>query len=233
MEQKRKIAVIFYKAKFEWRKVLGDVVRLKKPKVHLIDDGINLWTALCNIPLPGKGWFGEVKAWFKGSYSHVEIMISDVKGWFWENDEIPIKDGGGFVQRWTGLCYTSTMRGEMNGNCMRPASEVIKDPARWDGCIVKETSDKEFTFLMKHINYKVLNNQGYDKLCIADFFNLFRRWAQIHSKLKDICSEAVQAALFIIRIRLFSLRYAHSPRRIARILRKNGYKIVPVRDLKG
>ncbi len=240
----RKVAALVYKAKFEWRKVLGDLVRLKKPKVHLVDDGINIWTALFTMPglpetrlrhgklyMDWKGWRQEWKEWWSGSYSHIELWISDENGEFGGKEIEVICDG-----RWErttfkpffGHCFTSTMRDGMAGTVLRPASEVLTHPERWDIGIVGTVTEEQYESGMAWCRRAVEENKGYDKLCIADFFNPLRRWWSLHSKLKRICSEAFQGGIFAFMAYVV-LKYICSPRRIVRILKKRGVVFNPVK----
>ena len=214
-----KIAALVYKAK------LGDG--------HIVDDAINIWTALFNMPAPWK--FSEWKEWITGSYSHIELWISDETGNFYRSSRLqgPHDSGPLWVRDYIGQSYTSSMRGDRPGTVLRPASEVIKDPARWDVGVVCEISSTEpinqYKWLMDHINIKVENNQGYDMLCIADFFNLLRRWLPLHDKTKQICAEAFQEAVWVVSRRISE--YICSPRRIVRILKKRGVVFTPVTEM--
>jgi hypothetical protein len=222
-----KIAALVYKAK------LGDG--------HAWDDAINIWTALFNIPLPSwkvwrkdtwTKWWDELKEWFRGSYSHIELWISDENGNFGGPRTTYPERGMKRTQfaPYLGQCYTSTMRDGMKGTCIRLASKVLKHPERWDVGVISVVTKEEYKRGMFWINRTVENNKGYDKLCIADFFNPLRRWFPIHSKWKQICSEAFQGGVKAF-IRSTIADYICSPRRIVRILKKRGVKFGPVREM--
>ena len=238
-----KIAALVYKAKFEWRKVLGDINAGRPVKVHLVDDAINIWTALCNIPSPGwkvwqkktwSEWWAELKDWWKDSFTHIELWISDENGrfisWYLRNPDVPVAERYRDKPFYLGRCYTSTMRDGMAGTVLRPASEVIKHPEKWEVGVIGKVTDLQYDSGMIHINNKVEGNKGYDKLCIADFFNPLRRWFPLHSKWKDICSEAFQGGVYAF-IRFVISKYICSPRRIVRILKKDGVVFTPVTEM--
>ena len=244
----RKIAALVYKAKFEWRRVLGDLIRLKKPKVHLVDDAINIWTALFNMPrspicliasegiLNGSAWRAwgkEWKEWFRGSYSHIELLISDEAGRFqvkWTRRQVGNSDYKTTRFEYVGQCFTSTMRGDAEGTVLRPAAEVLTHPERWDVGIICTITEAEYEEGMAWCRDEVRDNLGYDKLCIADFFNPVRWWWQLHDRLKNICSEAFQSGLTAFK-GIFLSRYVCSPRRLVNLLKKRGVVFTPVKGV--
>lgn len=230
-----KVAALVYKAK------IGDG--------HVVDDAINIWTALFNIPLPSwkvwrkdtwSAWWREIKQWWRDAFSHIELWISNGNGRFACCMLNEAEDGCGICgnklgkgindKELYGECYTSTMRGDWDGTVLRPASEVIKDPSRWDVGVIATITEDQYRRGMKEINHAVKYNQGYDKRCIADFFNPLRRWLPIHSKVKQICSEAFQHGLSALVSR-FVWKYINSPRRIVRKLKKKGVVFTPVTEM--
>ncbi len=167
---------------------------------HFIDDGIAfhtgfwnglLWT-LCN---PSK--VKEIWKLVRYRFSHIEIHNL-------QTDE----------------CFTSTMRGELNGTVIRPASEVFVRPERW---MVIKMYKMDFIFNRAWSLAVVAAkyNKGYDKKCIIGFFLPWR----IHDKLKNICSEAVQ--MFLVWCGTFVILKVWSPLRLVRkILNSNpSYKL--------
>ncbi len=211
-----KAAVLLYKAK------IGDG--------HVVDDAINIYTALFNFPLPGKNFRRRFKEWLI-PYSHIELWISDEKGEFKFSfyETVDSEPDLRKVTTYLGNCYTSTMRDGMAGTVYRPAAQVIKDPDRWDAGVIKTLTDKQYRCLMWWVNISVAGNKGYDKWCIADFFNPFRYWLPIHSKSKQICYEAFSNGM--LRCGEFISKYVLSPRRAARKLRKRGVVIGPLVDM--
>ena len=123
------------------------------------------------------------------------------------------------------------MRDGMKGTCLRPASEVLTHPERWDVGVIATITDGCYKRGMPWIKAEVDGNKGYDKLCIADFFNPLRRWLPLHDKWKQICSEAFQDGLWHLLAPRFIFKYINSPRRIVRILKKRGVKFVPVTEM--
>lgn len=97
-------------------------------------------------------------------------------------------DAGNWLQ--LGDCFTSTMRDEVDGVVMRPASEVLTHPSRWNYFEIALT-DSEYTQLYDYCKKRASMGIKYGKLTIASFFLPFR----INEKSRDICSEAVCAAL--------------------------------------
>lgn len=195
-----KFRVIFYRAKRDG---------------HALDDGINVWTAIWNVPLDfwKKGYKERINAWWKGCYSHVEIWWPDVKGMFICNPkQKPFQ--------WCihGQMFTSTMRGDAKGTVIRPASEVLKNPSRWD-YIEIEVDEAVLEMAKEGARFQAKTNKGYDFLLISSFFIPIR----IHDKKKAICSTRVQR--FCRWCGVFDKFHIWSPRRLSRKLVKKGYKI--------
>ncbi|HEB31341.1 MAG TPA: hypothetical protein ENI15_10775, partial [Spirochaetes bacterium] len=163
-----KVRWLFYRAKFEWRSFL------KTRKVHLVDDVINVWTCLINLPVViweerslrhPKKWAAGVWQFIKACFSHVEIWTPDADGRF-GGKSVDIV-GNGKWERTTfspylGTCWTSTMRDGMVGTCSRPASEVILHPERWE-YIEFEVNEHDYNRGVFWMCRKVKDNKGYSK----------------------------------------------------------------------
>jgi len=208
----KKFRVLFYKAKF------GD----KK----WIDDGISIYTTFWNV----LGLAFEPKlAWqvFRRRYSHVEIWLPDEGGFFvkcistgWiakhDNDKVIIS------KEICGQCFTSTMRGDDNGTVIRPASEVLTHPERWDYIEIIEPYDHVYKEAVKWAYQQVHRNQGYNKRTILDFFNPFRRTRKSGKDEKNICSVAVEG--FLWKLGMFENWMIWSPVKLWWKLYKQGRK---------
>lgn len=168
---------------------------------HVLDDGISAWTWLFN---PGTG-----------PYSHVEIWI-------------PHPDFGfeyKTIVGYTGMCYTSTMRGEDNGTVMRSADKVLKHPERWDYTEI-DVEPRLVAHAVQMAEARVERNQGYAKVAIAGFFLPIR----IQSKDKRICSEETQH--FLVWCEVFHDYATWSPRRLSRKITDLGHEIKPLSTFK-
>ena len=161
-----KIRFVFYIAKFEWRNVFK-----KGRKIRLLDDGISLWTGLFN--------------WFTPGYSHMSVWIQDMY-----SEVHNVFDVRKFVGNNSGMCYTSTMRGDDNGTVSRPASTVFTHPERWE-YIEFEVTDESFEDAKNWADIAVFENVGYSMKDIRRFF--MPLWLLKKFKWDDpdreICSE--------------------------------------------
>ena len=150
--------------------------------------------------------------WNTGSYSHCEIWLPDEEG----NFTVPYVGDSRTV---TGQCFTSTMRGSVNGSVIRPACEVIKHPERWDFFEI-EVEDHMYNHAISHALSAVKNNKGYDKPLIVSFFFPYR----FASKGKDICSEVCMHFLNDSFVLDTTGKRVPSPRRLARWLINIGHE---------
>jgi len=208
-----KLRILLYKSK------LGDG--------HWIDDAISAWTAIFN--------------WGTGAYSHAEMWEPDESGRFghvvFDCDAecvTSLSKDGTLSATYTlpiyhyaayGTTYTSTMRGDINGNVCRPAREVLTHPERWDYVEI-EVADLLFEYAKAKADKRVANNKGYSKKDLARFF--MPLWTLkllgLYDKDKQICSEEV--ALWLFDMYVFGdFDPLISPRRLSRKLVKRGYKI--------
>ena len=140
-----------------------------------------------------------------GPYSHTEIWWPDEDGNY-ENGE----------------CYTSSMRNGGVGTVIRPASEVLTHPERWDFVEIVISREPVLATAIELAREAVVNNKGYDLLAILSFFLPFR----VHSRKKQICTEAVQT--FLYNCGIFTRIHVFSPRRISKRLIEMGYRIRPL-----
>lgn len=221
-----KVRFIFYRAKFEWRSFL------RTRKVHLVDDLINVWTCIINLPVvvweersinPRK-WGAGVWQFICDCYAHVEIWTPDING----NFEVLYKDLEWDTLRsvYVGTCWTSTMRksasmiGKKNGTCCRPAAEVLIHPERWD---VKEyeVSAHDYKRGIFWMEYKVRRNKGYSLRDTGKFFGL----GFLADAARDICSEFCHNAGVIFNILTHPFRVV-SPRWLNRMLPGETHKPV-------
>lgn len=91
-----------------------------------------------------------------------------------------------------GRCWTSTLRGDDDGACVRPASKVLHNPGRWTYKEF-ECSDEDYDNMIEAMEYAVATNAGYDK-------KLIRRWwmRRVYDKTKYVCSEYVMMAMLAV-----------------------------------
>jgi len=158
-----------------------------------LDDSIAWWTKWFNRGTP--------------PVSHEEVWIPDNEFGF----HYPI------LSLYTGQCFTSTMRGDVNGTVLRNAATVLTNPERWVYFEVEVSTD---LFKLAHIlvDDAVVNNKGYDTSAIPSFFWFWR----FGSKTKDICSEVCKR--FGMWCGVFNNDKIESPRRQYRRFVKMGYK---------
>jgi len=167
---------------------------------HILDDGISIWTtfwnavwlAACGIGNTARGRFRLAgtrfkEAWqvIKHRYSHEETWWPDLAGDF---ESI---DYGEHI--WCGECFTSTVRGKINGTVIRPASEVLKNVHRWD-CTEITVSDEEFEDAKFWAKIQAFFNVGYSKKMIGSFFVPVRSTyvKDVYVPKQIICSVAGQ-----------------------------------------
>lgn len=169
---------------------------------HIIDNLISWYTGLFN--------------WGTKPYSHCEIWVP------FETDQGKCRFES--VYHIYGQCYTSTMRGDNNGVVKRPASEVLKNPGRWDYYEV-EIKDWDCNRMIGEMDNTVNMNSGYDIATFLKFFNPFKRESTFE---QFICSEFVQWALY--QSCIFEEYELLSPRRLSKRLNKMGYRAKSLRD---
>lgn len=118
-------------------------------------------------------------------YTHVEIWTPSIINGRW-------KRYGEYVRN----CYTSTLRGKYDGACKRPASEVFKNPERWD-YFEYECEDKDFDKMVAAMEEAVKENKGYDKELIAWWWHKAKR---VYDKAKYICTEFGSMSLIAVEV---------------------------------
>ncbi len=137
----------------------------------------------------------------------------------WEPDQVPMLAHGEVMLFNTdglrvGTCYTSTM-GQMrdrgiiknllskgDGTVSRPSSEVLTHPERWYYIDVDVSIDL-FFIVENYLMTEVLNNQGYDFLCILSFLCGVR----FHASKRNICSEIQHRAALLITTACYASRF--------------------------
>ena len=144
--------------------------------------------------------------WNTPPYSHSEI-------WFPGSASDCFVDSLGFH----GSCFTSTLRGKVNGTVIRPASQVLTHPSRWEFFEIP-VEDTVYDQVYTKARAAALANEGYDKPACLSFFLPVR----FGSGSRDICSEVTYRALCWAGI--FSKPAMPSPRRQAKWLMALGYE---------
>lgn len=189
---------------------------------HKIDNIIDIWTMLVNIPyVVWNEKFNLKNVWkfLKMNYSHVEIQTP---GKHAHSQPRPI-------DWWNGDMWTSTMRdkGE-DGTVVRPARKVLKDKSRWDYAtfsVHKENYDLAIIWA-KH---QVAVNLGYSKKGIGKFFPVIRYF--IDDPERNICSEFTHNFIIVANVLLGPFRVI-SPRKLAYIIwKKLGKEIKPMKGV--
>jgi hypothetical protein len=137
-------------------------------------------------------------------YSHAEI--------WW-----PGKDDEGLVDWYAGECFTSTMRGDLNGTVIRPVYEVLDHPENWDYCQFDNINPIKYQAAIGLARIAAKQNQGYDKPALLSFFFPVR----FGSRKADICSETSER--FLYHCGILPKATMPSPRRLARKIINSGY----------
>jgi hypothetical protein len=202
----KKFRVVFYKAKF-W-------------DGHKIDNLIDIWTMLVNLPYvtcKSKLNFKEVWKFIKEfNYSHVEK---------WEPYGTFHKPRT--CDWWNGIMATSTMRDEDDGTVVRPVREVIRDVDRWDAA---EFEVHSLSYMQAHEweEHELYNNLGYAVKDIGKFFPVVRKF--VGDPNRNICSEFVHN--FMACCGFFPKFRVLSPRLLAWLIYKElGKEFKPVREM--
>jgi len=182
----RKFRIIFTQSQFDGK---------------FLDNGISGWTWLINLGFKRKHkipWsvYNALRS------AHVEVWTPGYLGNF---------EDGLYYNRtfaYLGKCWTSTLQGENDGVCVRPASEVLSNPK---GIFYTEFSvnDLDYEDMIADMEKDVENNQGYEKKLIKRYFGLEVEDSPDHY----ICSEFVSEKL--MRAGIFIGSVNPSPFRIA------------------
>ena len=163
---------------------------------------------------PGFKWKYRVNwlisAWTLSKYSHVEIWVANDIGFFDKSD-------WDYMWQPLGTCYTATMRGEDNGTVKRDASLVLDHPENWE-YIELEISDELYDKLIIWMDFQVANNLGYSKWDLLNFLSPIH----LPDNRRNICSEFVGNALYVIRI--FLVWGIITPKEVIKRLIAKGYK---------
>lgn len=190
-------------------------VLLHKPKRwDLLGQGIRFWTGLISK-----------KNRTVGPYDHAEVWTLDEYDYAFTDESFEVPK-----IRWIlGTAWTSTMKDKANGTVKRPASDVIHNPKRWDYIEIDLDDDSDiypdnYDALMNYMEDEVRDNKGYGIFDFAKFFGL--GWLII-DKLRNICSEFVNNALYHGGVVM--KRGVVSPRRLAYLLVQAGHEIKSLR----
>ena len=192
------IRAIFYLTPFKWKYLLS----WKKIKKYMAN------------------WLISIRTMSK--YSHCEIWVPDGDGTFMYPSPDPESDTWYTIGPF-GTCYTSTMRGDVNGTVKRDASLVLDHPEHWHYVEIPLT-DEQYKFLILAMDMDVANNKGYSRWDILKFVSPIH----IEDNERNICSEACNNWLvYIAIIKGFGIV---SPAKVLKKLLKCGYE---VKSLKG
>ncbi len=176
------VRFVFYRAKLDFVNVIR-----RKRKLHLIDDGISLWTGLFN--------------WFTPRYSRMGVWIPRENGGLFTSGTRLMPSDQWVIRYFWGTCYTSTMRGDDNGTVSRPASTVFKYPKRWE-YIEFEVTDESFEEAKAWADKRVAMKWSYSKRDLLRF--VMPLWMLKGLKLADpdreIYSEHGEGWAFNLRI---------------------------------
>jgi len=202
----RNFRVVFYKAKWN--------------DGHRIDNIIDVWTMLVNLPYvtyKSKLNFKDVWKFIKDfNYSHVEKWapygtMNRPRSCDW----------------WNGDMSTSTMRDEYNGTVIRPAREVLTHPDRWDAAEF-EVRSHVYGEAKAWESKELAGNLGYSKEDLARFAPVVRHF--VDDETRNICSEFVHNYMAMCRIFKNGFRVI-SPRLLAWLIYKDlGKTIKPVKE---
>ncbi len=205
----RKFRVIFYKSRWF--------------DGHKIDNLIDIWTCLANLPYvtyKAKLNLKDIWKFIKDfNYSHVEKWTP-----------------GGYSLRpkshdwWNGQCATSTMMAEGDepqGTVERPARRVLRHPERWDGAEFK-VKDYNYNSAERWAELELAYNFGYAKQDITKFLPVVRHIVKT-DPTRNICSEFVHN--YMVRCKIFLKFRVLSPRLLAWMIYKEiGKDIIPVKE---
>lgn len=175
---------------------------------HKIDNLIDVWTCLVNLPyVTWKAKFNPKEIWkfIRMNYAHVEI---------WEPHNFSHKSVRS-CDWWNGYCKTSTMRDEYDGTVKRPARRVLTDVDRWDYAEF-EVSPENYLGAAIWSSYQLRNNLGYSKKDICKFFPVVRHF--VSDPDRNICSEFTHN--YMVAADIFRKFKVISPRLLAWLIYK-------------
>ena len=148
--------------------------------------------------------------------SHAELWESNMDGNFQFPQEYATGHGNRAIDwPYTGQCWTSTTRDDLNGTVVRPASEVLTHPNRW---LYTEHEVDEFGFMDAkcQAEKRVHQNKGYSFRDLSRF--VMPLWLLKTTGMADnereICSEHV--AEWLVDMGIFEKNTIPSPRRLLR-----------------
>jgi hypothetical protein len=187
---------------------------------HKIDNIIDVWTMLVNLPYviyKSKTNFKDVWKFIKDfNYSHVEK---------WE--PYGTYNHPRSCDWWNGDMSTSTMRDSYDGTVTRSAREVLRNVDRWDATEF-EVPGYLYSTAQGWELRELINNLGYSKMDLGKFFPVVRYFAD--DPRRNICSEFVHNYMsmcgFFRRFRVLS------PRLLAWLIYKElGKEFEPVKGM--
>ena len=188
---------------------------------HKIDNLIDIWTMLANLPYvtyKSKLNFKDIWKFIRHfNYSHVEE---------WSPYQGHLKPCP--CDWWNGNMTTSTMRDVYDGTVIRSAREVLTHPDRWDAAEF-EVKSEYYTEAKAWAQKEIDNNLGYSKRDIVKFLPVIRHLVKTDPD-RNICSEFMHN--FMVKCRIFLKFRVLSPRLLAWLIYKELKKeIVPVREM--
>ncbi len=188
---------------------------------HKIDNVIDIWTLIANLPRviwQTKFNFKEVMKFVKLNFAHVEIWTPreghlHPRPCDWKN----------------GTMWTSTMRDDWDGTVQRPVNHVMSDRTRWWYWELQAKSGA-LDAALEYAEFEVALNEGYAKRDIAKFLPVVR-WFVKNDNTRNVCSEI--SYRFMAFARFFKKFKLVSPRLMAwEIYRKTGTLPVQVREFR-
>ncbi len=184
-----------------------------------IDNVIDIWTAIVNIPyVVWKERFNLKNVWqfLKMNYAHVEIWTPTEHGPIYPRP----------IDWWNGNMSTSTTRGEWDGTVVRAAREVILDKSRWDFAEY-EIPNEDYLWAEQWGAMGVLLNEGYSNEDIGKFIPVIRHF--VGDPKRNICSEFVHNWMVMAK-RFLEPFMVISPRKLAyRIWKEHNKALQSVR----
>ncbi len=172
---------------------------------HKIDNMIDVWTLLMNLPRviwQTRCNFKEIKKFCKMKFAHVEIWLP------YDGQYQPRQ-----CDWMNGLMWTSTMRDDDNGTVFRKATEVLKDRSRWMYWEFLVPATHHLENARCYAMNEVLYNKGYGKRDIAKFFPGIRHIVP-NDETRNICSE-FSVWFMVIAKTIFTKFKMMSPRLMA------------------
>ncbi len=187
-----------------WKGIQMNSFRLLEYKAkfgdhHIVDDLISITTKPCNWNTPP---YSHSEIWWPNPY-HSNIDLA------WEEGE----------------CFTSTLRDEAKGTTIRPASQVLTHPDRWE-YIELPADPIRLAAAIGLARLAVINNEGYDYLRLLGILTRLG----FGTTGKDVCSEICER--FMVWCGIFKKETKPSPRRLGRNVMRLGFKPLKLSGVK-